>query len=60
MVLCSESNTLEVVNTDDIIKGFASPKKEKFFYINNIYIFVLKKKKKRKYIFKLKYIFFCL
>jgi hypothetical protein len=29
MVLCSESNSLEVINTDDIIKGFASRKERK-------------------------------
>jgi hypothetical protein len=29
MVLCSESNILEVINTDDIIKGFGSQKERK-------------------------------
>jgi hypothetical protein len=28
MALCSESNVLEVINTDDIIKEFASKKKK--------------------------------
>jgi hypothetical protein len=45
MVVCSESNVLEVSNTDDIIKGFASQKERKFFfYLNNIFIFCIKKK----------------
>jgi hypothetical protein len=49
MVLCSESNVLEVINTDDIIKGFlkfASQKKKKIIYINNIFIFCIEKNKK--------------
>jgi hypothetical protein len=29
MVFCSENNVLEVINTDDIIKGFASQKERK-------------------------------
>jgi hypothetical protein len=29
MVLCSESNVLEIINADDIIKGFASQKERK-------------------------------
>jgi hypothetical protein len=29
MDLCSESNVLDVINTDDIIKGFASQKERK-------------------------------
>jgi len=34
MVLCSESNVLEVINTDDIIKDFASQKARKNKFIN--------------------------
>jgi hypothetical protein len=29
MVLCSESNVLELINTNDLIKGFASQKERK-------------------------------
>jgi hypothetical protein len=29
MVLCSEGYVLEVINTDDIIKGFASQRERK-------------------------------
>jgi hypothetical protein len=29
MVLCSKSNVLEVIITDDIIKGFSSQKEKK-------------------------------
>jgi hypothetical protein len=31
MVLCSESNVLEVINTDDVIKEFASQKERKSY-----------------------------
>jgi hypothetical protein len=31
MILCSENNVLEVINTDDIIKGFASQKERKIY-----------------------------
>jgi hypothetical protein len=44
MILYSESNVLEIINNDDIIKGFASQKKEKIIYTNNIFIFCIKKK----------------
>jgi hypothetical protein len=46
MVLRSEINVLEVINTDDIIKRFASQKEKKIIYINNIFIFCIKKSMK--------------
>jgi hypothetical protein len=52
MVLCSERNVLEIINTDDIIKG--SPKRKKY-NITFLFFFV---KKNKKYIYKLKYNFF--
>jgi hypothetical protein len=33
MVLCSESNVLEVINIDDIIKGFTPQKKKRKNYL---------------------------
>jgi hypothetical protein len=33
MVLCSESYVLEVINTDDIIKGFVSQEEKKKLFI---------------------------
>jgi hypothetical protein len=47
MVLCSESDVLEVIKTDDLIKGFAFQKQEKIIYTNNIFIFVFKKQRNK-------------
>jgi len=46
MVLYTESDVLEVINTHDIIKEFASQKSRKIFYTNNIFISVFKKSMK--------------
>jgi predicted neutral ceramidase superfamily lipid hydrolase len=62
MVLCSDSDILEVITTKDIIKDLLPKKYEKIIYTNKIFIFVFKKARnkfinKNIYFLSLKYIY---